>query len=151
MPMRPPDRVGKAKTSKPNLGNYRSKSAALIAFWEIVNELMKSLKKELRSLRRKFNDERRTRIIDVVVNESAQAAIASAAKTKGKKPAKKDPALTVSPALTFERLSPSQAKGNLVLAVSIGKILPRTSQIVSFPKKVKILFCIKKLLAIAIN
>ncbi|MGL5835522.1 MAG: DNA gyrase/topoisomerase IV subunit A, partial [Waterburya sp.] len=72
-------------------------------------ELLKSLKKELRSLKRKFNDERRTRIINVVVSEDLPS---PATPTKQKSPDKHqsqtplkapDPALTVSPNLTFER------------------------------------------------
>ena len=73
------------------------------------HELLKSLKKELRSLKRKFGDERRTRILDVVVNESVKQA-ATPTKTKGKKADKKDPALTVSPALTFERSAQAKLK-----------------------------------------
>ena len=67
------------------------------------NELMKSLKKELRSLKRKFSDERRTRIVNVVVNEEVKPAATPKKSTEKKKTTKKDPALTVSPTLTFER------------------------------------------------
>ena len=77
------------------------------------HELMKSLKKELRSLKRKFGDERRTRIIDVVVNEELKQAATSSkttAKAKGKKTTQKDPALTVSPELTFERSPQAKLK-----------------------------------------
>jgi DNA gyrase subunit A len=74
-------------------------------------ELLKSLKKELRSLKRKFNDERRTRIINVVVSEDLpstpiqqksqeQQPTPRKAKTQTQDP---DPALIVSPTLTFER------------------------------------------------
>jgi DNA gyrase subunit A len=74
-------------------------------------ELLKSLKKELRSLKRKFNDERRTRIINVVVSEDLpstpiqqksqeQQATPRKAQTQTQDP---DPALIVSPTLTFER------------------------------------------------
>ena len=73
------------------------------------HELMKSLKKELRSLKRKFSDERRTRIINVQVSEDLPQA-AAPKKAKGKKEAKKDPALTVSPALTFERSPQAKLK-----------------------------------------
>ncbi|MEM6612055.1 MAG: DNA gyrase C-terminal beta-propeller domain-containing protein, partial [Cyanobacteria bacterium P01_C01_bin.72] len=70
------------------------------------HELMKSLKKELRSLKRKFNDERRTRIINVKVNEDLPAAT----KTSKAKIPKKDPALAVSPSLTFERSPEAKLK-----------------------------------------
>jgi DNA gyrase subunit A len=72
-------------------------------------ELLKSLKKELRSLKRKFNDERRTRIINVVVSEDLPStATATRQKSPDKDPSRipqkaPDPALTVSPNLTFER------------------------------------------------
>ena len=65
------------------------------------NELMKSLKKELRSLKRKFNDERRTRIVNVAVSEEVKPAATAKKSTEKKKTATKDPALTVSPTLTF--------------------------------------------------
>ena len=71
------------------------------------NELMKSLKKELRTLKRKFGDERRTRIANVMVDESAKQ-LPAQKKSSKKKADKKDPALTVSPTLTFER-SPQAA------------------------------------------
>ena len=109
MPMRRLTGLEKQKLETES-GELQEQISSLNSVLGDRHELMKSLKKELRSLRRKFNDERRTRIIDVVVNESAQAAIASAAKTKGKKPAKKDPALTVSPALTFERSPQAKLK-----------------------------------------
>ena len=67
------------------------------------HELMKSLKKELRSLKRKFSDERRTRIVNVVVSEEVKPASTPKKITEKKKTAKKDPALTVSPTLTFKR------------------------------------------------
>jgi len=73
------------------------------------HELLKSLKKELRSLKRKFNDERRTRIINVQVSEEIPKSAAQK-KGKDKKQAKKDPALTVSPALTFERSPQAKLK-----------------------------------------
>ena len=73
------------------------------------NELMKSLKKELRSLKRKFNDERRTRIVNVTVSEEPKQ-ISTVKKSTEKKTAKKDPALTVSPTLTFERSAKAKLK-----------------------------------------
>ena len=71
------------------------------------HELLKSLKKELRSLKRKFSDERRTRIVNVVEAEASQPV--SSAKT-AKKAAKADPALTVSPTLTFKRSPEAKLK-----------------------------------------
>ncbi|MCC0178715.1 DNA topoisomerase 4 subunit A [Waterburya agarophytonicola K14] len=67
------------------------------------NELMKALKKELRSLKRKFGDERRTRIKDVIVDESVKQLPTAKKSSSKKKDPKKDPALIVSPTLTFER------------------------------------------------
>ena len=67
------------------------------------HELMKSLKKELRSLKRKFGDQRRTRIPNVVVDESANQTETEPKSSNKKKTPKKDPALAVSPTLTFER------------------------------------------------
>ena len=67
------------------------------------HELMKSLKKELRSLKRKFGDRRRTRIPNVVVDESANQTETEPKSSNKKKTPKKDPALAVSPTLTFER------------------------------------------------
>ncbi|HEY9769573.1 MAG TPA: DNA topoisomerase (ATP-hydrolyzing) [Coleofasciculaceae cyanobacterium] len=72
-------------------------------------ELMKSLKKELRSLKRKFGDERRTRIINVKVSEDKPAPTAQKSLEQEKSP-KKDPALTVSSSLTFERSSQAKLK-----------------------------------------
>ena len=74
------------------------------------HELMKSLKKELRSLKRKFNDERRTRIIDVEVSKELKPASTPAKSTQKKQTVKKDPALSVSPTLTFERSPQAQLK-----------------------------------------
>ncbi len=74
------------------------------------HELMKSLKKELRSLKRKFSDERRTRIVNVVVSEEVKPASTPKKITEKKKTTKKDPALTVSPTLTFERSSQAKLK-----------------------------------------
>ena len=73
------------------------------------HELMKSLKKELRSLKRKFSDERRTRIVNVVVSEEVKPP-STPKKITEKKTAKKDPALTVSPTLTFERSAQAKLK-----------------------------------------
>lgn len=67
------------------------------------HELMKSLKKELRSLKRKFADQRRTRITNVVVNQEAVPQPTQKKSADKKKTPKKDPALVVSPTLTFER------------------------------------------------
>jgi DNA gyrase subunit A len=75
------------------------------------HELLKSLKKELRALKRKFNDQRRTRIINVLVSEDL-----SSTPTQKKSPAQSaqkispDPALTVSPTLTFERSPQAKLK-----------------------------------------
>ncbi len=74
------------------------------------HELMKSLKKELRSLKRKFGDERRTRIANVMVDESIKQLPAKEKSSSQKKTDKKDPALTVSPALTFERSPQARLK-----------------------------------------
>lgn len=74
------------------------------------HELMKSLKKELRSLKRKFGDQRRTRIPNVVVDESANQPETEGKSSKKKKTPKKDPALAVSPTLTFERSSQATLK-----------------------------------------
>ncbi|MEM7760035.1 MAG: DNA topoisomerase (ATP-hydrolyzing) [Cyanobacteria bacterium P01_A01_bin.40] len=77
------------------------------------HELMKSLKKELRSLKRKFADKRRTRIVNVPVSpEIAPAPNQQKLSTQKnqKKVAKKDPALTVDPDLTFERSPEAELK-----------------------------------------
>ncbi len=74
------------------------------------HELMKSLKKELRSLKRKFSDERRTRIVNVVVSEEVKPAATPEKITEQKKTTKKDPALSVSPTLTFERSPQAKLK-----------------------------------------
>ena len=73
------------------------------------HELLKSLKKELRSLKRKFSDERRTRIVNVVESEVSVPPTTSSKKVKSKS-AKPDPALTVSPALTFKRSPQAKLK-----------------------------------------
>jgi len=79
-------------------------------------ELLKSLKKELRSLKRKFNDERRTRIINVVVSEDLPSA-PTQQKSQEQQPTPRkattttqDPALIVSPSLTFERSPEAKLK-----------------------------------------
>ncbi len=74
------------------------------------NELRKSLKKELRTLKRKFGDERRTRIANVMVDESSKKLPESKKSTGKKKADKKDPALAVSPTLTFERSPQAKLK-----------------------------------------
>lgn len=74
------------------------------------HELMKSLKKELRSLKRKFGDERRTRIVNVQVSENVPATPTQKKTTDQKKTLKKDPALTVSADLTFERSPQAKLK-----------------------------------------
>ncbi|NJR46576.1 MAG: DNA topoisomerase 4 subunit A [Hyellaceae cyanobacterium CSU_1_1] len=76
------------------------------------HELLKSLKKELRSLKRKFNDERRTRIINVAVSEDLLPSPTQPKSQEQKTPPKptKDPALTVSPTLTFERSPEAKLK-----------------------------------------
>lgn len=71
-------------------------------------ELMKSLKKELRSLKRKFGDERRTRIINVAVREETE--VKTPTPSVSTKKEKKDPALTVSPTLTFKRSPEAELK-----------------------------------------
>ena len=99
------------------------------------NELMKSLKKELRSLKRKFNDERRTRIINVVVSEEPKQISTAKKSTENKKTAKKDPALTVSPTLTFERSA--KAKLKVTNSGCIYWENPTTGSQASAPKKGK--------------
>ena len=73
-------------------------------------ELMKSLKIELRTLKRKFGDERRPRIANVMVDESSKKLPESKKSTGKKKADKKDPALAVSPTLTFERSPQAKLK-----------------------------------------
>ncbi len=74
------------------------------------HELMKSLKKELRSLKRKFGDERRTRIINVKVSADVPPKPTQKKSADKKKTPKQDPALTVSPSLTFERSPEAKLK-----------------------------------------
>ena len=74
------------------------------------HELMKSLKKELRTLKRKFNDERRTRIVKVQQVSQETTKAPTPKKTTTKQSEKKDPALAVSSTLTFERSPKAQLK-----------------------------------------
>ena len=102
MPMRRLTGLEKQKLET-ELADLQERIAGLNNVLEDRHELMKSLKKELRALKRKFGDERRTRLANVMVDESAkQLTVAKKSATK-KKADKKDPALTVSPTLTFER------------------------------------------------
>ncbi|MEL6930542.1 MAG: DNA topoisomerase (ATP-hydrolyzing) [Cyanobacteria bacterium J06600_6] len=100
MPMRRLTGLEKQKLET-ELADLHERIAELSNVLDDRHELMKSLKKELRSLKRKFSDERRTRIVNVQVSEDIPKT-STAKKSKGKA-AKKDPALTVSPTLTFER------------------------------------------------
>ena len=109
MPMRRLTGLEKQKLET-ELADLQERIDNLNKVLEDRNELMKSLKKELRTLKRKFGDERRTRIANVVVDVSAKE-IAESKKSTGKKKAeKKDPALTVSPDLTFERSAQAALK-----------------------------------------
>ncbi len=74
------------------------------------HELMKSLKKELRSLKRKFGDERRTRIINVKVSADVPPKPTQKKSADKKKTPKQDPALIVSPSLTFDRSPEAKLK-----------------------------------------
>lgn len=74
------------------------------------HELMKSLKKELRALKRKFADERRTRIINVKVSEDISPKPTQKKSADKKKNPQQDPALIVSPNLTFERSPEAKLK-----------------------------------------
>lgn len=74
------------------------------------HELMKSLKKELRALKRKFADERRTRIINVKVSEDISSKPTQKKSADKKKNPQQDPALIVSPNLTFERSPEAKLK-----------------------------------------
>ena len=104
MPMRRLTGLEKQKLET-ELADLQERIATLNNVLEDRNELMKSLKKELRSLKRKFGDERRTRIASVMVDESTPQLPSVQKSTNKKKADKKDPALTVSPTLTFERSS----------------------------------------------
>ena len=111
MPMRRLTGLEKQKLET-ELAELQERISGLSNVLEDRNELMKALKKELRSLKRKFNDERRTRIPNVMVDESAAQLPASNKSTSKKKADKKalDPALTVSPNLTFERSAQATLK-----------------------------------------
>ena len=109
MPMRRLTGLEKQKLET-ELADLNERISELNNVLEERHELMKSLKKELRSLKRKFSDERRTRIINVKVSEDLpQTTTQKKSQNKQKSP-KKDPALTVSPALTFERSPKAQLK-----------------------------------------
>ncbi|BAZ45259.1 DNA topoisomerase (ATP-hydrolyzing) [Chondrocystis sp. NIES-4102] len=94
-------------------------------------ELLKSFKKELRSLKRKFADVRRTRIINVVNSEPVEAALTQVTTTPQKIP---DPALVVSPTLTFERSAQASLTvtnsaciywQNPIADTEVGKTIPK--------------------------
>ena len=108
MPMRRLTGLEKQKLET-ELADLNERISQLNKVLDDRHELMKSLKKELRSLKRKFSDERRTRIINVKVSKDLPKA-ATPKKTKDKKESKKNPALTVSPTLTFERSPQAQLK-----------------------------------------
>ncbi|MBE9046752.1 DNA topoisomerase 4 subunit A [Pleurocapsales cyanobacterium LEGE 10410] len=107
MPMRRLTGLEKQKL-EPELSDLQERIANLSNVLGDRHELMKSLKKELRSLKRKFGDERRTRIITVAAKEEVPASTTK--KSTAKQTPKKDPALTVSPNLTFERSAKAQLK-----------------------------------------
>ncbi len=102
MPMRRLTGLEKQKLET-ELADLQERIAGLNNVLENRHELMKSLKKELRALKRKFGDERRTRLANVTIDESTKQIAAEKKSTTNKKANKKDPALTVSPNLTFER------------------------------------------------
>ena len=107
MPMRRLTGLEKQKLET-ELTDLNERIAELNKVLDDRHELMKSLKKELRSLKRKFSDERRTRIVNVKVSEELTKT--STEKKTRSKTAKKDPALTVSPTLTFERSPKAKLK-----------------------------------------
>ena len=109
MPMRRLTGLEKQKLET-ELADLQERIATLNKVLEDRNELMKSLKKELRTLKRKFGDERRTRIANVAVDESTKQLAAEKKSTGKKKADKKDPALTVSPNLSFERSAKASLK-----------------------------------------
>ncbi|MEL6437633.1 MAG: DNA topoisomerase (ATP-hydrolyzing) [Cyanobacteria bacterium J06621_8] len=74
------------------------------------HELLKSLKKELRTLKRKFGDQRRTRIVKVKTSPEVTEAPTPTKSSTPKKAKKPEPALTVDPDLTFERSPEAQLK-----------------------------------------
>jgi DNA gyrase subunit A len=102
MPMRRLTGLEKQKLET-ELADLQERIAILNNVLEDRNELMKTLKKELRNLKRKFGDQRRTRIPNVMVDESTPKLTAQDKSPTQKKAAPKDPALVVSPTLTFER------------------------------------------------
>ena len=108
MPMRRLTGLEKQKLET-ELADLHERIAQLNNVLDDRHELLKSLKKELRSLKRKFNDERRTRIVNVQVSKEIPKTITQK-KTKDKKQPQKDPALTVSPTLTFERSPQAKLK-----------------------------------------
>ena len=107
MPMRRLTGLEKQKLET-ELADLHDRIAELNNVLDDRHELMKSLKKELRSLKRKFSDERRTRIVNVKVSEDLPKA--ETTKKSKSKAAKKDPALTVSPTLTFDRSPQAKLK-----------------------------------------
>ena len=108
MPMRRLTGLEKQKLET-ELADLQERIDGLNKVLEDRHELMKSLKKELRSLKRKFGDERRTRIANVMVDESTKQ-LPDKDKSSKKQDSKKDPALVVSPTLTFERSAEAKLK-----------------------------------------
>ncbi|MEO0835367.1 MAG: DNA topoisomerase (ATP-hydrolyzing) [Cyanobacteria bacterium J06642_3] len=111
MPMRRITGLEKQKLETES-GDLQERIASLNNILGDRHELLKSLKKELRTLKRKFGDERRTRIINVAASPDALPSTPKAALVNKKQPkaAKKDPALTVDPDLTFERSPEAKLK-----------------------------------------
>lgn len=109
MPMRRITGLEKQKLETES-ADLQERIAALNNILGDRHELMKSLKKELRSLKRKFGDERRTRIINVQVSPDIPGKTTQKKSADKKKTPKPDPALTVSPSLTFERSSEAKLK-----------------------------------------
>ncbi|MEM8718093.1 MAG: DNA topoisomerase (ATP-hydrolyzing) [Cyanobacteria bacterium P01_G01_bin.39] len=111
MPMRRITGLEKQKLETES-GDLQERIASLNNILGDRHELLKSLKKELRTLKRKFGDERRTRIINVAASPDTPSSTPKAASVNKKQPkaAKKDPALTVDPDLTFERSPEAKLK-----------------------------------------
>ena len=110
MPMRRITGLEKQKLET-EAADLQERIAALNNILGDRHELMKSLKKELRSLKRKFADERRTRIINVKVSEELAKTSKKEPKSANKtKNTPQNPALAVSPDLTFERSPEAQLK-----------------------------------------
>ena len=130
MPMRRLTGLEKQKLET-ELADLQERIASLHKVLEDRHELMKALKKELRSLKRKFGDERRTRIANVM--EEKPTKLPTEKKSSSKKPDKKDPALAVSPTLSFER-SP-QAKLKVTDSGCIYWQNPDTNDQANAPKK----------------